>query len=80
MLADEIAFTFPVDPRQMDRAFAFDESNNLRHGVFRWNRNHHVHAIGHQMPFLNLRFLLCGKLMEDLAEAPTKFKIKRLAS
>ena len=79
MLAYEIAFAFPLDPSQMDCAFALDEPDNLRHFILGRDRNHHVHVIGHQMPFLDLRLFLCGKLVKHLSEVAAKFPVQRFA-
>src|ERR1700722_5800220 len=49
-LSNEVALVFPVSPCQVYRALSLDEANHLRNGVFRRDRDHHVHMIGHQMP------------------------------
>jgi hypothetical protein len=38
-----------------------------------------VHVIGHQMPFLNFRFLLNRKLAEHFAQMPAQLLVQRLA-
>jgi hypothetical protein len=40
----------------------------------------HVDVVGHQVPFLDLRLLLQGQLVEHLAEMPPQFQIQRLPS
>ena len=40
----------------------------------------HMHLIGHQMPFLNFRFLLKGELAEHFAQMLAQLLIQRLAS
>ena len=66
-MPDEIAFALSIDPSQMDCAFALNVPYDLRHRIFRRYRQQHVHMIGHQMPFLNLRFPLERKPAENLA-------------
>ena len=80
MLPHEIAFALSINPRHVDRALALDETYHLRHRVFRRDRQQHVHVIGHQMPFLDLRFLLKRKLAEHFAQMPTQLLIQRLAA
>ena len=58
MLADEIPLLLSVDPCQVYRTLALDVSDHLRHRVFRWDRDHHMHMISQQMPFLDLALLL----------------------
>src|ERR1700745_2478579 len=58
VLTHEIALPLPVDPRQMDCALALDEPNHLRDRILRWDRNHHVDVVGHDVPFFNLALLL----------------------
>src|SRR6202790_220925 len=64
----------------MDRTLALDKPNHLRDRVCRWNRDHHVNVIRHQMAFFNLAFLLQRQLAEDLAEMPSQFPVKRLSA
>src|SRR4026208_2385497 len=54
MLPHKASLPLRVHPRQMDRALALDESHYLRHSILRWNRNEHVHVIGHHVSFENL--------------------------
>src|SRR5215211_9397495 len=77
MLTDEIALALSVYPGQVDCALAFNIPDHLQHRIFRRNRNHHVDMIGHQMPFFNPTFLLCGQSAEQLTKMPTQFHIKR---
>ena len=42
----------------------------LRHRILRRDRQQHMHVIGHQMPFLDLRFLLKRELAEHFAQMP----------
>src|SRR6185503_7677152 len=80
VLPDEVALPFPVDTGEMDGALALDEPDHLRHRILRWDRDQHVHVIGHQVPFLDLRLLLRGQLAEHLAEVPAKLQVQRLCS
>ena len=60
MLSHEILAPPPIQSRQMNRALALDVPHHLRHRVLRRYRDHHVHMIRHQVPFLNLAFpLIC---------------------
>jgi hypothetical protein len=76
MLAHEVAFALSIDPRQVDRALALDEPDDLRHRIFRRNRQQHVDMVGHQMPFLDFRFFLQRELPEYLAQIPAQFLIQ----
>ena len=58
MLPNEIAFALSIDPGQVDRALSLDIPDDLRHRIFRRYRQQHGHVIGHQMPFIDLRFPL----------------------
>src|SRR6202521_6218245 len=80
VLAHEIALLLPVHPGQMDRAFTLDVPDHLRDRIFRWNRDHHVNVIRHEMAFFNLAFLLQRQLAEDLAAMPSQFPVKRLSA
>ena len=62
----------------MDRTLALDKPDHLRDRIFRWNRDHHVNVIRHQMTFLDSAFLLQRQLTEHLAEMPSQFPVKRL--
>ena len=68
MLAREIALTLAIRPRQMNGALPLDVPDDLRHRVFRWYRNQHVHMIEHHMAVLYPAFLLLGKPAQHLAE------------
>src|SRR5215469_682208 len=80
VLSHEVALPFPVNPGEMDRALTLDEPDHLRHRVLRWDRDQHMHMIGHQVPFLDLRLLLRGRLVEHLAEMPAQLQIQSLPS
>jgi hypothetical protein len=68
VLTHEVALSLSVHPRKVDCALAFDKAHHLRHRVLRWDRQHHVHVIGHQMPLFNPAFLLRGQLSEYLTQ------------
>ena len=80
MLAHEISLLLAVNPGEVDCALAFDEANHLGHRVFGRDRKHHMHVIGHQMPLLDLRFLLRREPMKHLAEIAAKLEIQCLAA
>ena len=67
-LSDEIAFALSINPSHVDRALALDVPDDLRHRMFRRDRQQHVHVIGHQVPFFDLRLLLERKPAENLAQ------------
>src|SRR5665213_618880 len=77
-LSDEIPPGLPIYPCEVYRAFPLDEADHLCHGVFRWDRYHHVHMIGHQMPFLDRAFLLLGQSAEHLPQVAAQLRIQRL--
>ena len=58
VLVHEIALSLSIHPRQVVCAIAIDKPNNLLHRVLWWDRQHHVHDIGHQMPLSNPVFFL----------------------
>jgi hypothetical protein len=64
----------------MNGAFALDVADYLRHCVLRWNRNHHVHVIRHQVPFLNPALSLRGKTPEYFSQMLPQFHIQRSSS
>ena len=68
VLSDEIAFALSINPSHVDRALALDVPDDLRHRMFRRDRQQHVHVIGHQVPFFDLRLLLERKPAENLAQ------------
>src|SRR5580658_4733344 len=47
---------------------------------FRWDREHHVHMVGHQMPFFDPALFLFGELVERLTKAYSQLAIQRLPS
>jgi hypothetical protein len=68
MLTHEIASTFSINPRHMDRTLALDVSHDLRNCIFRRDRDHHVHVVGRQMPLLDPALLLRGQFFEHFAK------------
>jgi hypothetical protein len=54
----------------MDRALSLDEPDHLRHRVFRWDRDQHVHVIGEKMALLDPAFFLLGQPSKHLSQMP----------
>src|SRR5690349_3118534 len=52
-----------------------DEPHHLRDCILRWDRQQHVHVVGHQMPFLYLTLLLRCQSPEYLTKVATKLYI-----
>ena len=52
--------------------------DHVRHRVLRRDRQHHMNVVRHQMPFLDLRFLLRRELVEHLAQMAAQLLIQRL--
>jgi hypothetical protein len=69
----------PTRPKVLARKVSLSLSIDLRHGIFRRNRQQHVHVIGHEMPFLDLRFPLQRELAEHLAQVSAQLPIQPLA-
>ena len=64
----------------MDGALPFDKSHHLRNRVFRWDGDHHVHMIDHQMPFFDPAFLLRGKSLENFSKVLAQLAVKGLSA
>jgi hypothetical protein len=79
MLPDKISLLLSVHSRQVNRAFALDEPHHLRHRVFGWNGDHHVHMIWQQMPFFDPTLFLHGQFTKDLAQVLPQFPLQCLA-
>jgi len=79
VLPHEVALALPIHPCQMNRALALDEADHLRHRVLRRDRDHHVHVIGHQVPFHDFALLLRGQLAKHLPKVPTQLCVQRPA-
>src|SRR5215472_8280797 len=78
MLPYEIALPLAVDTGQMDSALPFNVRDHFRHRIFRWNRNHHVNMVGHQMPLLDPALLLHCQSAEHLPEMLPQLPVQRL--
>src|SRR5574338_469211 len=76
VLPREVALALPIHPRQMDRALALDEADHLRNRVLRRDRDHHVHVVGHQVPFHDLALLLRCKLAKYLPEVLAQLPVQ----
>ena len=63
----------------MDRTLALDETNHLRNRVLRGYRDHHMHVIDHQMPFLDPTLFLLCQLFEHLTKMLAQLPIQCLA-
>jgi hypothetical protein len=68
MLPHEVSLALSIDSRQVDCAFAFDEADDLGHGVFWRNRDHHVHMVRHQMSFNNATLPLRREISEYFSQ------------
>ena len=68
MLAHVIPLTALINPGNVDRTLALDEADHLRHRIFWRYRNHHVHMIRHQVPFLDHTFLLPRQPAKNIAQ------------
>jgi hypothetical protein len=78
MLTHKVALLLPVYTGQVDRTLALDKPDRLRDRVFRWNRNHHVKVIRHQVTLFDPAFLLLRQLAKHLSEMPSQLPVKRL--
>jgi hypothetical protein len=78
VLADKVPPPLSVHSGHMNGALAFDVADHLRYGALRGNRNHHVHVVAHQVPFLDPALLLPRQLVEHLAEVLPKLRVERL--
>lgn len=72
VLAREIPLSAPKLARNLDRAFALDVPDHVRHRVFRRDAQAHVNVIAHQMPLHDLRRLVLDQLVEQLPKVPTQ--------
>ena len=71
MLAGEVSF-LTAQAGDCNRAFPFHKPADRGHWVFRWNRDTHVHVVGHQMGFDDLALLLPGQRVKDRAQLTTR--------
>src|SRR5664280_1233119 len=77
-LPHKILLPSSVHSRQVNRTLPFDKPDHLRHGVLGRDRNHHVHVIRQQMPFLNPAFLLLRQFAEHFSHILPQVPIQRL--
>ena len=52
------------------RALPFQEAEDKRHAVLRWNAQTHVNVVGHRMPFQHLNATLTTQLPQDGPDLP----------
>jgi hypothetical protein len=76
MLSHEVALPLSIRPGQVDRTLALDKTDHLRNRVLRWDRDHHVNMIRHEVTFFDPALLLQGQLAEHLSEMLPQFPIK----
>ena len=69
MLSHEIAFALSINAGHVDRLLPFMKPTTCDIAIW-GDRKQHVHVIGHQMPFFDLRFLLTGKPSKHFAKMP----------
>src|SRR3989338_1790270 len=78
MLAHEVSLSPAVLAGNMNRALTLDVTHDLRHRVFRRNREHHMDVIRHHMPLLDLAFFLPRKFAKHRPDLPPQRLEKRL--
>jgi len=61
----------------MERRFALDKANALRHRVLRRNGEEHMDVIRHQMPLFDATLLLLRQRAEDLSKMPSQLMVER---
>ena len=59
---------------------ALQETDDVRHRVFRRDRYQHVHVVGHQVPFPDLATLLSSKSMQKITQFTPNVPVKALRS
>lgn len=79
MLTHEVALPLAERPRDVDCALALDVPDDLRDRILRRDRDHHVHVVGHEVPFLDAALLLLRKRPEDRTEVPAQLSVEHLA-
>jgi hypothetical protein len=67
-----VLLPFAIHPCQIDGALAVDEPHPLRHGVFRWNRDHPWNMVGKKVPFLNVKLFCSASLRNTSVFVPAK--------
>ncbi len=80
MLPHELPPSLPIHTRQMDCALSLDVPHHLRHCVLRRDRDHHVHVIAHQMPFLDSALLLHRESAKQLPKVLSQLPVQRPAT
>ena len=78
MLAHKIFLTARISSSNVDRTLPFDVPHYLRNRVLWWDRDHHVHVLRHQMPFLYQALLLPGQTVEYIGQFPSNLTENRL--
>jgi hypothetical protein len=64
-------------PGNVDRRFALDKADDLRHRVLRRDGEQHMHVIRHQMPLFDATLLLLRQAAEDVPEMPPQLMVER---
>jgi hypothetical protein len=57
----------PMDPHG---ALPFQEAEDKRHALLRWNAQAHVNVVGHRMPFQHLNATLTTQIPQDGSDLP----------
>src|SRR5205809_250119 len=76
VLPGKTALPLAVDPCEMDRTLALHISDNLTDCIFGRDRQHHVHMVRHQMPFLNPAFTLFSQFSQYLTKMLSQLTVK----
>ncbi len=79
VLPNKVPALAPIRPRDVDCTLALQIPHHLRHRILRRDSHKHMDMIAHQVPFLNLAFLLPGHLPKHLSQVPTQLPKERLA-
>ncbi|VUZ86573.1 hypothetical protein MELA_02978 [Candidatus Methylomirabilis lanthanidiphila] len=58
VLPEEVLSAAKLRAGDVDGALALHESDDLRHGILRGNRQQHVHVVGEEMPLLHRTLLM----------------------
>ena len=69
-----------IAPGDVDGGLSLDETDHLRHRIFRGNRDQHMNVIRHQMTFFDTTLPLLGQGVKDLTQMMSQFLVKRLAT
>ena len=79
MLPYEMATPLSVYPCDVDRVLFFHVPDHLRYRILRWDRDHHVHVIRHQVPFLDRALALPGQFSKYSREVLPELPVQCLA-